>query len=172
MKPVILMSNGKYFNFLDPDAAEYDIEVIAQGLSNCCRFTGHCEFYSVAQHSVLVSGIVPEEFALEGLLHDAHEAFTHDVSTPLKSILPDYRALEHRIERSVLKRFELYTTLHLEVKAADLRLLATEKRDLMPFGDGSNWPMIKGVQPLLGTIRPWSPIVAKRRFLDRFNTCT
>ncbi len=149
MTPDIQLSNGEYFNFLDPDSADYGIREIAHALSHLCRYTGHTRsFYSVAQHSVLVSRLVPKEHALAGLLHDAHEAFVSDISAPLKTILPGYRDLEDRIQASVLKRFGLELPLDPCVKQADLRALATEKRDLMPHreGDEDVWgPVLSGV---------------------------
>jgi 5'-deoxynucleotidase YfbR-like HD superfamily hydrolase len=64
--------SGKHFNYLDIQQDAIEIEDIANALSNICRFAGHLpEFYSVGQHSVLTSHLVPQEFALEALLHDA-----------------------------------------------------------------------------------------------------
>lgn len=62
--------SGKHFNYLDIQQDAIEIEDIANALSNICRFAGHLpEFYSVGQHSVLTSQLVPQEFALEALLH-------------------------------------------------------------------------------------------------------
>ena len=48
--------SGKRFYILDPRPQDVDIVDIAHALSLLTRFTGHTrEFYSVAQHSVLVS---------------------------------------------------------------------------------------------------------------------
>ena len=67
---------GIQFWPLDPRPEEVMLFDIAHSLSNMCRFTGHCrEFYSVAQHSVIVSQNVPREDAAWGLLHDASEAY-------------------------------------------------------------------------------------------------
>lgn len=61
--------SGQHFYFCNSGVDVIYIDDIAQALSNLCRFTGHLdEFYSVAQHSVLASYLVPSEFALEALL--------------------------------------------------------------------------------------------------------
>ena len=67
---------GKKFYPFDPREEEVDILDIAHALSQLCRFGGHTkEFYSVAEHCVLVSMCCPSEVKLLGLLHDAAEAY-------------------------------------------------------------------------------------------------
>jgi hypothetical protein len=67
---------GRRVHSLSPSSDEIDIDDIAHSLAYQCRFLGHTDgFYSVAQHSVLVSQMVPEQDALWGLLHDAAEAY-------------------------------------------------------------------------------------------------
>lgn len=174
MKPTICTVTGREFNFLETDASTICIEDIAHALSQICRFTGHTsEFYSVAQHSVLVSYLVPPEFALEGLLHDAAEAYLGDVAKPLKNLLPDYQALEHRIEAKVFARFGLHQPLPACVKHADRVMLATELRDLMQisrFQEGGI-DAHQSVQPAASRIEVWSSGLARSIFLKRFLKC-
>lgn len=168
MKPVILLGSGIDFALDRPNPDQIDIQDIAHALSHICRFTGHTRwFYSVAQHSVLVSRIVPRELALQGLLHDATEAYVGDVAAPLKAMLPDYRALEARVEAAVAERFGLPVGMHEKVRHADLVLLATEKRDLMP-STAEPWPVELSHRALPYRIDPLEPEHARELFMLRF----
>lgn len=94
--PTLMLASGNRFDLLDPEASEFDIFDIAHGLANVCRYAGQCRsFYSVAEHSILVSEIVPS-FAFEALMHDAAEAFIGDITRPLKALLPEYRESNKR----------------------------------------------------------------------------
>lgn len=165
-RPDILLRSGNFFNFLTPDESIITIDDIANGLANECRFNGQTsEFYSVAQHSVMVSMLVPTQHALAGLLHDCAEAVMKDMPKPLKRLLPDYQALELIVETAILAKFGFSLPLDPSIKAADLVMLATEKRDLMAPHDHVEWP---GVYPLDDVIVPLSPGAAKHAFLARY----
>lgn len=169
--PTILLASGNYFDFLEPEKSDFTIEDIATGLSNTCRFAGQCSrFYSVAQHSVIVSHYVPEALAFAGLMHDAAEAFIGDVTKPLKDILPDYRALEERVEAAVLGRFGLPQKMPTEVKEIDVVMLATEQGQLMRNRD--DWNYTRGRKALNIAIPPMGPREAKAKFLARFAALT
>lgn len=160
--------SGQHFRFTDTDPATISIEDIAAALSNLCRFTGHLEqFYSVAQHSVHVSNLVPREFALEALLHDAAEAYCGDVSSPLKALLPDYQAVEQRIEQLIRNKFGLPVAMSTPVKYADLIMLATERRDF-DMDDGTPWPVLEGIPCADFLVAPLTPRQARVLFLQRF----
>src|SRR6185295_13075391 len=89
---------GAHFDYSNP--GPFRIRDIAHSLSYTARFRGHTRFfYSVAQHSLMVSWMLEvrgqsEYVQLCGLLHDAHEAYTGDVPTPLEWACPPIAALE------------------------------------------------------------------------------
>ncbi|MXD28350.1 hypothetical protein FQZ90_27260, partial [Escherichia coli] len=67
--------SGKHFYYGRINKDDIDINDIAVSLSNICRFAGHLShFYSVAPHAVLCSQLVPQQLALQALIHDATEA--------------------------------------------------------------------------------------------------
>jgi len=160
--------SGRRFCPTNPNPDAIVIQDIAHALSMQCRFTGHTKkFYSVAQHSVLVSHICNEEDALWGLLHDASEAYLVDVPRPLKRSghFQAYLEFEARMQEAICKRFGLPYQEPASVKKADTKLLATEARDLMgPLH--SDW--VQKVAPLPFTIEPWSQQKAKDMFMERF----
>lgn len=123
---------GRKFDLIAPTADMICLRDIAHALAHLCRFTGHTKrFYSVAEHSIWVSQRVPAEHALSGLLHDATEAYLGDVSTPLKSLLPDYKLMEQRLWHVIADKYGVPRALPDCVKQADLCALVTERRDLL-----------------------------------------
>lgn len=169
--PTILLHSGEYFDYENAEGSFFTIDDIARGLSHTCRFVGQCErFYSVAEHSVYVSSIVPLEHALAGLMHDAAEAFVGDMPKPLKVMCPDYQAVEKRVERAVLERFGLTLPLHPSVKEADIVMLATEQAQIMRNRD--DWEYTRGRAVADIAIQCWPPDEAMRRFLERFKYLT
>lgn len=165
----ILLASGNFFDFMFPEKSVFTVADIAHSLANECRFCGHTrEFYSVAQHSVLASHIVPPEHAMAALFHDAAEAFVKDIPKPLKRLLPDYAIVEHRVEAAIFKRLGIAYPLPACVKEADAILLATEKRDLMPH-NGDYWEECAGARPLTKVIKPWASREARELFMHRYD---
>jgi len=163
---------GKHFDFAAPAVEGICIEDIAQALSHECRFAGHLQaFYSVAQHCVLASHLVPAEFALEALLHDATEAYCKDIPAPLKRLLPDYQAIEDQVDAIIRLRFGLPLTKDVAIKYADLVMLATERRDLV-IHKNESWPMLEGIPAADFAINPLPPAIARTIFMQRFHELT
>jgi uncharacterized protein len=161
--------SGRILNYQDPRLTDIDIHDVAVSLSRLCRFNGHSIFfYSVAQHSVLVSQLTPPEDALWGLLHDASEAFCGDMVSPLKKLVGQaYLDVEKAVMHAICDRFGLPRKQPVSVKAADLQALANEKRDLCR-AEPAPWPT-EMPDPLPDLrIEPWVPEYAARRFLERF----
>lgn len=163
-------ATGRMFWPLDPRAGEVFIEDIAASLSKQCRFAGHCKaFYSVAEHSVLVSRLVPPEAALHGLLHDASEAYVVDVPRPLKPYLSEYKGIEDRVWEAIADRFGLPREMPSEIKLADNAMLIAEAQQNM-LAPPADWKVAGEAAPL--TIPLWSPREAEVRFLRRFRELT
>jgi uncharacterized protein len=166
MLPSTILTNSRvFYNFAEPTLEQINLEDIAHGLSNICRFNGQCkEFYSVAQHSVIVSHLVPKEYAMEALLHDATEAYLGDITTPLKNLLPEYRRLEALHDSCIRQKFKLPNTMSEAVREADYLALGAEKRKFFldyTIADEDSVP-----NHFLQKI--WPPGVAKLHFIHRY----
>lgn len=171
MKPTIATASGRYFNFLEPNHEDISITDIAVGLSNTCRFGGQCRrFYSVAEHCVLMSHIVPQELARYALMHDAAEAFTGDIPKPLKQLLPDFALIEDRTEAAIAKAFILPEKMPPEIKLADRQMLCAEQMQVM--GNTDEWVHTQSTKPARITVRFWTPTEAEAAFISRYENLT
>lgn len=145
------------------DISEFDI---AHSLGFQCRYNGHTRvFYSVAEHSILMSYAVPEEDALWALLHDAPEAYIGDMVRPLKKHMPEYRAIDERIMDVICVRFGLPLGMPESVKEADTRIIENERRELLAEPP---LPWTIHGEPLPNvSIQGWNPGEAEFRFYNR-----
>jgi len=124
--------SGIAFDLLNPQHEMVLIEDIIHSLALINRFNGAAKFpYSVAQHSLYVAGLLPDELKLHGLLHDAAEAYVGDMVSPLKKIMPAYKEVEARISKVVSDVFGLSYPEPLEVKKADLAVLSAEREQVL-----------------------------------------
>lgn len=169
----IMTQSGRMFFFEKPHPASIDINDIAHALSQICRFTGHTRcHYSVAEHSIRVSWLAEKkygrEFAREGLLHDAAEAYVSDLNGPLKRLVGNgYKQWEEVAEKAVGEKFNFNTPKSFGVKDCDGVVYLTEKRDLFP---PYNLPFTSypDKEPLEDPIIPMSAELARLLFLHRF----
>lgn len=169
----VMTYTGKIYYPFNPDPHDVCIEDVSHALSNLCRYTGMSRwFYSVAEHSVLVSYMVPPELALEGLLHDAAEAYCGDMALPLKKRLPDYAHLELINETAVRIHFGLPHAMNPIVKKADRDVVITEYECLFPpIPERLEWIWAGEKDPTV-ELKLWHPLEADVRFLRRYEELT
>lgn len=150
----IITATGKKFDLDNITPDQIDIEDIAEALAKECRFAGHCiGFYSVARHSLLVADNLPTGYRLYGLLHDAPEAYIKDMPSPVKHYLYIYKGLEIAIWKAIAERYSLLPIMPDVVKEMDMRIFATEWRDLIR---SNKYPLtyLEGIEPFRCTIPP------------------
>jgi uncharacterized protein len=161
----IVTASGTRFYFHDMAANNINIEEIATSLSNICRFGGHCgAFYSVAQHSVMVSHLVSKEHALAALLHDATEAYVGDMVRPLKRQMHKYKEVERIVGRLIEHEFGVDLDCH-EIHTADNKALYAEA--MVFFGSVEDWDLDEFEYHC--PIIPLDPIEARALFMKRFD---
>lgn len=166
--------SGKALHFDDPNACDVEIQDIAVPLANICRYAGQLpigRWYSVAQHAVNTSSIVPVEHAYDALMHDTAEAFTNDVVTPLKLAVPLFKEIEQRLETSMALKLGFTYPLSPAVVLADAQMLALELRHLRGQ-DPAGFPALVGIkyehlEPVVD-LTSWSPEVAHEAFMRRY----
>lgn len=176
-----LSFTGKQIYPFDMRVEDVCIEDIAHSLSIINRFNGHTiKPYSVAQHCVLMSQLIDTDnedpfqetgIQFQALMHDAAEAYCGDVIRPIKRALtPLYNSLEDGIWAAIAARYGLpleLDQLDPAVKAADLHMLQTERRDLLPASPAP-WKVTETYAPYWQKIHPWSAEIAETAFLQRF----
>lgn len=167
LEPWIETFTGKQFYFLDPADDQIDIRDIAHSLAFTCRYTGHSNrFYSVAEHSILVSYLANDP--LGGLLHDASEAYITDIASPIKPYLNNYKELEDKLMSKIAAKFGFVYPLDPDIKDCDATQLKTEAKHLLR-SRGFPWAHLYPTKRPHGiTPNCWSPEEAERKFLERF----
>ena len=155
--------SGKKLDILNPHPNQIDLNDIARGLATECRYSGQIRrFYSVAEHSIQVAraalhharrdgitGYLQEDIVKQALLHDAAEAYIRDIPTPLKSLLPEYKAIENRLIEVIFERFNVGYPMHSIVKTCDARIISDEKAVLF---DVDTWPEYQEKFPPLRSV--------------------
>ena len=179
---ILTMANGKGIDLTNPQACDIDFAVIAEHLAKEKRYNGATPGiqYPVAQHCVIGADAAFEdtndiELAGYFLLHDGHEAFLKDDTTPKKRALAEIAAQEFGIlSTEILSAFEMMTdrfdaaiheaaglawppseSMKSAIKAYDLTMFVTEWRDLMRGIHHPNWDDYRKYTPLPTTIAPW-----------------
>lgn len=184
---------GQVFDPFKTEPETIKILDIGHALANTCRFGGHIKtFYSVAQHSVVVSNLVPKPLALWGLLHDAAEAYLGDIPRPIKANVwfgedhvesrgngyhpytnyARFKTLENALLKQIHSSLSLAWPLNepetASIKKADNIALVTEAKNLLEGGPIRGWGKEIGAEPLEDFDAPLMPEEAKDLFIARF----
>lgn len=136
---------GRVIHYINPDPEQIDLDDIARGLSKLPRYTGQTiHTYSVLQHSLLVADLVGPEHQLHALLHDAPEAYTSDLPSPLKEAMraiakdhgheSPFDVVESALWDAVCRRWDISPDLPEAVSAADYTSMLIEAPVLQPAG--------------------------------------
>lgn len=140
----IVTYTGHAFDITDVSTWTYDTEDqrtdIARSLSNVCRYGGHTQFYSVAEHSVRVANYLkemghPPQVQRLGLWHDATEAYMGDVPRPMKPLFKvmgsSFESVEDELALAIFENFDLeYSDYYWEsVKEADMAIFYLEQAE-------------------------------------------
>lgn len=186
--PWMQTDSGQRVDLLRPDPASIRFDDIAHHLARINRYVGATrEAYCVAQHLCLTMDILRQwrhdkatQFA--GFVHDWHEAFTGDITSPMKRAITVLAGgkdvmgwIEEKIDEAIRQAFGERFAALLDaadwdaVKRADLACLHIEKRALMRVQrDDWNLPTLQAFRRL--PLRPWSAQSAERAFTARWQS--
>ena len=179
------MLSGRRLNLVDPSPLDIEIEDIALGLSRNTRWNGQTlgpHGWSVAQHSDFVVEIVRRlkpranaRLLMAAKLHDASEYVTHDLITPLKSVVGDvFKEVESRLSSAINLRFGLDASTapadRALIKQADIIAAATEAVQLAGFTPSECRSVLNFKEKPLDDVKlvPLPVAEAERKFLEGF----
>lgn len=167
MTLIIGLYGNRMIDLDDLKPSDIDVYDIAHSLSNNLRFNGHSRIpYSVAEHSVALSYVVPPILAFPALMHDATEAYLGDIIAPVKSAFPAIGELEKRIAKVICEAFQI-DPIHMEsVKPWDIEMCKAEARQIMgdpEWARESHWPEF-----VLPTIIAKTTEERRRQFIERY----
>ena len=130
---------GNIIDYLTVDKYDIYIPDIMRSLPRLNRFVGHSSrSYSVGEHTILCYHLatllgysVREQLLV--LIHDFTEAYVGDCPSPLKALIPEYSAIEDRVNLAIYEHIGIPTPTideYKKIKAVDLTMLVIEMRDL------------------------------------------
>lgn len=172
-------ASGAYVWAYHANAADVHLLDIARGLANECRYGRQLrrrgQWYSVAEHTVILSHLVPERLRPLAMLHDAGEAYGFgDVPRPVRDD-PECQAIVDRIEApwcaAALERYNVTATADdwREIEKYEQALFVDEAIAIL--ADGPGYLAVCGCAdlPRLGVnIACLSPGAAEWVYLRRF----
>lgn len=169
---------GKQFDLENPKSNQICLQDIARALSNLCRFNGHVEFYSVAQHCCLMTEYACkmwklglESFLLKDILmHDAEEAYIGDISRPLKALLSG-NTVFRSVDGVIKKKYQLSPIISQKICDLDNEFLCLEAKKLIfdwkRIWNEFGFTLETFMDGHFDTVKmtPWAPVTAELEFL-------
>lgn len=131
---------GQRWELLAPKAENVRLDDIVMPLSRLRRFNGHLRSSVVlSEHSMLVAALVGWKAKPYALLHDGHETYIGDITTPVASAFDggagDFvlrlRSLKEAHDRAIFEAFGLSyweDAIRKEISEADHIALEIERR--------------------------------------------
>lgn len=148
-------ASGKQYWPLDPRTTDVEAIDIAHHLSLLCRYCGASRrHYSVAEHTLGVLYVGQQYAARLGmhysrhfdrllLLHDAAEAYCHDLIRPIKRNIEGYEAIEAANMTAIYQRFGIDAAecigLQTLIKQCDIAMLLAERDFLLVPTEYEGW---------------------------------
>lgn len=159
--------SGRRVDLPQPLPGQIHIEDVAVHLSRLHRFCGATIWpRSVAAHSIHVATLAlkagaPAGVQLAALLHDAHEAYSGDQTSPWKRAVGalagkagvpcQLRIAENMLQREVLEQLgarQAFVAAERSIHHWDMVSLVTERRDLAPPDSlAEHWGAVHGIEP-------------------------
>lgn len=181
----IQTSSGRALDLINPSPDDIDfVNDIADPLARISRYNGHINSgpFSVAQHCVIGADYLYRtthrpELGAAFLLHDAHEAYIGDITTPVQDAIGDIlgtiyagstndplsqdfgkklfaksvaeikRRMDVAIHNAAGMQFPMPDSIQKVIKETDIRMLITERRHLMGPAPRS-WGSFEKYDPL------------------------
>lgn len=174
---------GKVVDVLNMQPKDFDIRDIAHQLALTNRFGGASKVpTNVAQHSVYVAQMVAAqgpEVQMQGLLHDASEAYLGDIIHWLKKsdIFDMYRVVESILEKKIWRHYMAPGFMHPAVEWADNLMCKLEAKYMVgELHDALGKPSVpitldeeEMITRSVGTWSAWDWDMSEKVFLDLYH---
>ena len=130
---MITNTRGATIDVFNLSIDNIDIEDAIVALPNICRYGGRIhKHYSVAQHAVELSQWLRKKglgyLSPLALLHDACESYIGDIIYPIKTQIPIFEELEHKITELFYEKYGVDKRLHIEFDKYDKNIVVNEMK--------------------------------------------
>lgn len=176
--PNIILGSGGYFPLVMPTIQDVAWSLACESRwSGQTTFQGKRCFYSVAQHCcliVLACSVNPmhSDLMYQALMHELPEFALGDFAGPFKREVPEYKSLENRFNSELRPHFGVPDLNHdskFRLKDLDIRMLATERRDITAWDKQTVWSYVGDREPLPGIeVVPWTVERSYEMFMQCF----